>query len=313
MSNRTSSLILIVEGLSSKIMATLSKISRKIYRNFRRIRRAADIQASGDEQVLETVRFDSIDDQAKHAPAVRVSNLCYRGLSGISLNFEEAKCTAILGPKGSGKTALFEVICGLGSPSKGKVRIFGKSPRLQWSSLGSDVGVCPEKDLFFEDLSGAENLEFVGRMRNFTGRLLNSYVSAAFEDLKIPAHFAKFPLKEWPPFERKKLSVAMATLGNPKLIIVDNPTRRMTVRQSMEIWTVIDGIRKQGQSTILIFSDSYFEAAKLCDNVALLRSGKLEAFGTLEQLFNYHNGMYQLFITSPIMFDEGISELVSLF
>lgn len=150
-------------------------------------------------------------------PKVAVSNL--------SLGIRQGECVGFLGPNGAGKSTTINMLCGYLRPTAGSVQMNGLSILSDIDAIHLQMGVCPQDDVLWDDLTGAEHLEFYGRLKNLQGSELDRQVDYWLEQVNL--HSAKTRVKlscEYSGGMKRRLSVAIALIGNPSLVLLDEPT-----------------------------------------------------------------------------------------
>jgi ABC-2 type transport system ATP-binding protein len=218
-------------------------------------------------------------------PAVAVKGLIKnyrrsgRGVSGIDLDVEHGATFALLGPNGAGKTTLVKCLLGLLRPDSGSISILGK-PASQ-KSARAGVGYAPETPRFPGILSAREAMQLHGRLIGLPAERLEEEI-----DVRLEAAGLEDPPKRVGEFSKgmiRRLAMAQALLGNPRLLVLDEPTadldpigRRAVRNQLAEL--------KQAGGTVFLNSHQLSEVERLCDHVAIMDKGKLLAVGPLHEL-----------------------------
>lgn len=191
-------------------------------------------------------------------------------LRGVSLQVKGGEIFGLLGANGAGKTTLINIISQLLPADRGTVR------------LGGRVGVVPQENLLYRSLSCWENLAFFGELQGWGGAVLQKQVQFCLEAVSL-AERAHSLVAELSGGMQRRLSVAIALLANPPLLILDEPTTGLDVEARFELWGLLAKLRQQGK-TLLITTHLLEEAERLCDRLAILKQGQVIAAGTLEEL-----------------------------
>jgi ABC-2 type transport system ATP-binding protein len=216
------------------------------------------------------------------APAVELANVTLRfGATDVvhDLTFRVARGTicGLLAPSGGGKTTTLRLIAGIYPPSAGHVRVLGSEPAQFSERARRRIGYMPQHFVLYPELSVRRNLEFMagiyglpkeGRDREIEGLL-------AMVELTEARDRAARRLSGG---MQRRLQLAATLLHQPDLVIVDEPTAGIDPQLRARFWEHFRGLRDRGRS--LIVSTQYVTEAESCDDVILMREGKLIAFGS---------------------------------
>lgn len=202
-----------------------------------------------------------------------------RGINGLDLDIERGATFALLGPNGAGKTTFVKCVLGLLRPNAGSVTIFGEPATNPASREG--VGFVPESPRFADFLSASEVMRLHGGLIGLSGPELDAQI-----DLRLEAADLQDAPKRVKQFSKgmiRRLALAQALLGSPRLMVMDEPTAdldpigRRTVRNQM-------AELKQAGATIILNSHQLSEVERLCDHVAIMNKGSLLAMGPIDEL-----------------------------
>ncbi|WP_048055839.1 ABC transporter ATP-binding protein [Pyrococcus sp. ST04] len=196
-----------------------------------------------------------------------------RVLNGITLRIKEGEIFALLGPNGAGKTTLLRIIAEGLSYDSGEVRIFGKP--ISRESLRM-IGYVPQEDILYNLLTVEENLRFYADIFDAPIERIDEII----ELLDLPR---KKKVKELSGGFRKRLSIGVMLLHDPKILILDEPSVGLDVPTRRELWSLIENLKEEGK-TILIATHYMEEAEILADRVGIINEGKVIAVGTVEEL-----------------------------
>ena len=200
-------------------------------------------------------------------------------LEQVSLDVAPGECVALIGHNGAGKTTLMKLVLGLTRPTGGTVRVWGEDPAgAAAGELRRSLGYLPENVAFQGGMSGRDTLRFYARLK---GEPLSA-VDALLDEVGI-AQAARRPVRTYSKGMRQRLGLAQAMLGAPRLLVLDEPTSGLDPALRREFYARVRALRDDG-TTILIASHSLDEIEGRTDRIAVLRDGRLVAFGTLEAL-----------------------------
>ncbi|XP_012225217.1 cholesterol transporter ABCA5-like isoform X2 [Linepithema humile] len=227
--------------------------------------------------------------EMKGREAIRIADLyksyhkCKRAetkaVNGINLTIYEGQITAILGHNGAGKTTLFNILTGLTAPTSGTALIFGYDVRdsNDMRAIRSMTGVCPQHDILFDLLSPREHLEFFAAVRGIPRSRIQHEVKKTLKDIDLTEKADTFA-KYLSGGQKRKLSVGIAIIGDPKIIILDEPTAGVDPYSRRQMWSFLQS-RRHGK-VILLTTHFMDEADILADRKAVISKGKLRCCGS---------------------------------
>ena len=233
-------------------------------------------------------------------------------INGINLTIYEGQITAILGKNGAGKSTLFNILTGLTSPSSGTAYIFGYDVRdpNDMTMIRRMTGVCPQHDILFDDLTAKEHLYFTGAVRGIPEETLDAEVKKTLKDCDL-FEMCDQRVKHLSGGQKRKLSVGIAIIGDPKIVILDEPTAGVDPYSRRSLWGILQ-TRKQGK-VILITTHFMDEADILADRKAVISRGRLRCCGTSLFLKNKFGVGYHLTLVLDSKAKESaITNLVNL-
>lgn len=180
----------------------------------------------------------------------------------------------LLGPSGSGKTTLVKIMIGLLTPTNGTVTIDkNKMPSLKQMQ---HIGYMAQSDALYSELSAKENLEFFSEIYSIPKKERKQRVIEAAQIVNLTDHLKK-PLDQFSGGMKRRMSLAVALLHKPSLLILDEPTVGIDPVLRASIW---EDLRKlQDEGTTIVITTHVMNEAEKCDNLALLRDGYVIAQG----------------------------------
>jgi ABC-2 type transport system ATP-binding protein len=224
---------------------------------------------------------------AECGPAIEIQDLrkVYgdkAAVDGLQLTVPRGCFYGFLGPNGAGKTTTIRMLMGLAAPTSGSIRLLGLEMPAQATAIKSRIGLVPEESLLFERLTGAEFLEFVGRMyglarpvaRDRAQELLRLFALDQ-EPYKLIADYSKGM--------RKKAAMAAALIHRPELLLLDEPFEGVDAVTARLMKELLSNRVRQG-ATIFLTSHVLEVVERLCDRVAIIREGRLILETSLEEL-----------------------------
>ncbi len=215
-------------------------------------------------------------------PAIEVSRLTKsygpkRVLGGLDLTVSTGTVLALLGPNGAGKTTTVEILQGLRRPDGGRVRVLGEDPRRAGRAWRARLGVVSQSS---QDLVHLTVTEAVASSARFYAEPAEVASTIARVGLADDARTRAGRLSGG---RRRRLDVALALIGRPELLFLDEPTTGFDPEARHEFWDLVAGLRDEG-TTILLTTHYLDEAAHLADEVAVILGGRVAEHGTVADL-----------------------------
>ena len=198
------------------------------------------------------------------------------GVDDVTFNVREGEIMGFIGPNGAGKTTTLRAIVGLIKPTSGEVAILNESAFKNGWKVRSEVGYAGSDNALIPNLSVKKNLEFVAQVKGV------SMDRVEYLTTKLELNLTR-KAKDLSLGNKKKLSIVMALLSAPKLIILDEPTSGLDPLIKQNLFHLLLDEKKRGAS-ILISSHDLTEVQRLCDRVAIIKDGKILAIEEMEQL-----------------------------
>ncbi|KAJ7956357.1 ABC transporter A family member 2 [Quillaja saponaria] len=227
---------------------------------------------------------------AKMYPGTRNIGCCkckktnpYHAVKGLWVNFAKDQLFCLLGPNGAGKTTAINCLTGITPVTIGDALIYGHSIRssIGMSSIRKLIGVCPQFDILWEELSGQEHLHLFASIKGLPPTSIQSITQKSLDDVKL-TEAAKVRAGSYSGGMKRRLSVAIALIGDPKLVILDEPTTGMDPITRRLVWDIIDHAKK-GRAIVLT-THSMEEADILSDRIGIMAKGRLRCVGTAIRL-----------------------------
>ena len=214
---------------------------------------------------------------------IEVSNLTkrYRRLTAVndmSFAVERGQVFGFLGPNGSGKTTTIGMLLGIVNPSAGDIRLFGQYGLSDLHVARHRIGATLETPNFYPYLSGRNNLRIVGRIKEKGESEISAALDAVGLSPRQNDRFSKYSLGM-----KQRLAIAGAMLGDPELVILDEPANGLDPEGMREIRDIIQGLAGQGR-TIFVSSHLLNEVERTCTHVAIIRKGRILTQGSLDEL-----------------------------
>lgn len=203
-------------------------------------------------------------------------------LDGMSLSIPGGETFGLLGPNGAGKTTAINILCGLEHPTAGRACIGGLDVANHPASVRERIGVCMQSGAVYHHLTGRENAELFGRLRGLTRREASGQSRELLDLMGLSSEMGRSAGK-YSEGMKRRLSLAMALMGSPRTLFLDEPTAAMDPQSRRAVWDVIGGLRDEGR-TIVLSTHYIEEAERLCDRVGIIDRGRLIALDAPKRL-----------------------------
>ncbi|CAH1419862.1 unnamed protein product [Lactuca virosa] len=202
----------------------------------------------------------------------------YHALKGLWVNFPKDQLFCLLGPNGAGKTTAINCLTGITPVTEGDALIYGHSIRssVGMSNIQKMIGVCPQFDILWDALSGQEHLYLFASIKGLPPASLKTVVQKSLAEVRL-TEAARVRSRSYSGGMKRRLSVAIALIGEPKLVILDEPTTGMDPITRRHVWDIIENAKK-GRAVILT-THSMEEADILSDRIGIMTKGKLRCIG----------------------------------
>ncbi|XP_029466633.1 ATP-binding cassette sub-family A member 1-like [Rhinatrema bivittatum] len=198
-------------------------------------------------------------------------------VDGLNVNFYEGQITSFLGHNGAGKTTTMSILTGLFPPSSGTAFVYGKDIRTEMESIRQDMGMCPQHNILFEQLTVEEHIYFYARLKGCDAKQTKEEIDAMIKDTGLP-HKRKDMVKNLSGGMQRKLSIAIAFIGGSKVVILDEPTAGVDPYARRGIWELL--LKFKQERTIILSTHHMDEADILGDRIVIISHGKLCCSGS---------------------------------
>jgi len=202
-------------------------------------------------------------------------------VDGIDLDVPAAQIYGFLGPNGSGKSTTIRMMCGLLRPTSGEVTVLGHDALTEAEAVRRRIGYMTQRFSLWDDLTVRENLTFLCRVFGLGRRRTSERVEDRIREYRL-ADFAGRHAATLSGGQRQRLALAAATLHEPKLLLLDEPTSAVDPQSRRDFWEKLFDL-VAGGTTILV-STHYMDEAERCHRLAILDRGRIAAEGGPKQL-----------------------------
>ena len=204
-----------------------------------------------------------------------------RAVDDVSFTIQENELFGLLGVNGAGKSTLIKMIAGLMKPTEGHIVCFDKDSYQEMEEVKKMINVSFQETAIAEKLTVYENLLFMAEIYGVKKEEAIRKVDTIIEDFDLQ-DVKKQLAKTLSGGYQRRLSIAMALITSPKILILDEPTLGLDVLARRELWHMIEKLKQK--MTILLTTHYLEEAESLCDRIAIMVKGHLMAVGTVDEL-----------------------------
>lgn len=229
-------------------------------------------------------------------------------LHSMSMSLNEGEVLGLFGHNGAGKTTMMKLILGVISPTSGNVEVMGMAPdsKEAWHCR-SKVGYLPENVSLYEQLTGLEVLTYFAKLKGFSRGAAKKQAVDLLEQVGI-THAMKRQVKTYSKGMRQRLGLAQAFIGEPKLLLLDEPTVGLDPIATRDFYKTVDQLKANGSSVILC-SHVLPDVEQHIDRAMILSSGQLLAMGSLEEL--RQQAALPVFIRPIFLKAEGLKHAIA--
>jgi len=214
---------------------------------------------------------------------------------GISFGVPQNECFGLLGVNGAGKTSTFKMLTGDTGISGGDAFVSGYSLREAPMQAKQQLGYCPQFDALLPLLSGRQMLHLFARLRGVDEVDRTVAVEAAIRRMQL-THWADRVTRDYSGGNKRKLSVALALIGNPSVLLLDEPTSGMDPHAQQFLWGAIREIVQLPGRSVIFTSHSMHECELLCDRLAIMVNGQFRCLGSPQHLKSTYGKGYSLLV-----------------
>ncbi len=240
--------------------------------------------------------------------AIRIRSLVrdfgdVHALDGLSLDVPAGIVFGFLGPNGAGKTTTIRLLLGLLEPTSGQAEVLGYDTRAQSDQIRSQVGALLENNGIYEQMSAEDNLEFYGRANLIPVADREQRIHQLLDEMGLWER-RKDLAGSWSRGMKQRLALARAILHHPRLVLLDEPTAGLDVQAAVAVRMHLSALVEQEGVTVFLTTHNMAEAEKICNQIAVIRHGRMVAQGAPDEL-RAKTGKQQVVISG-----HGFSESV---
>jgi ABC-2 type transport system ATP-binding protein len=228
-----------------------------------------------------------------------------RAVDNVDFEVRRGEVFGLLGPNGSGKSTTVKLLLGLLYPTKGRIEVFGHSPRHVQTK--SRIGYLPEESYLYRYLNSRETLDFFGNLFHLSKGDRDSRTEQLLEMVGLSQTHMR-AVGEFSKGMQRRIGLAQALINDPDLVILDEPTAGLDPIGCREVKDLIVALARRGK-TVILSSHLLSDVEDVCDRVVIYYGGKIQAMGTLKELLAKPDAIR---ITTPVLPRETMERVLEV-
>lgn len=293
----------------------------RLFSNTKKDVRVKDVYMKMNQE--DKQRFDDTKEiieggqQSKYALVVHNIHKTYRlenqenveALKGVSFKINKGEIFGLLGPNGAGKTTLLSILTGDNKESKGEAYINGLSVSKDIKSICKIIGVCPQFDCLWPELTVEEHFLYYIRIRGILSKHEQQHVDIVVEQMNLEEHRHK-RIEDLSGGMKRRVSIGIAIAGDVKLVFLDEPTSGLDPINRIQIWHILSKLRHT--KSILLTTHLMEEADQLCDRIGVINLGEIVCLDFQTNLKNAYGNGFTLSVVLNQNSNTNIERLIQL-
>ena len=249
----------------------------------------------------------------KKRPFCNTEKTITKAVRNLSFCLEYGECFGFLGVNGAGKTTTFKCLSNEYTPSYGRILIDNKEINTKFNEIRCLIGYCPQFDSIFEYMTVYENLEFYSKIKGMKLNEMDKIINSLLIEMNLYQYKDKVS-GELSGGNKRKLSVSIAMLCNPPIILLDEPSTGMDPEARRFMWSVIHkiSIRKK-KSSVIMTTHSMEEAETLCQRIAIMVNGQFKCLGSSNYIKEKYGEGYEINLQISALSYEKMNLMISNF
>ncbi|KAK7486553.1 hypothetical protein BaRGS_00022219, partial [Batillaria attramentaria] len=253
--------------------------------------RVSEGGAQGDTLVLDSL-------YKQYGTFLAVNRLC--------VGVPEQECFGLLGQNGAGKTTTFKMLTGDVMVTSGNAFVRQFSIKTDIKQVQANMGYCPQFDALIDQMTGRETLTMYARLRGVPSSHIKRIVNNLISLLMLEPHADKLT-GFYSGGNKRKLSTAIALIGGPAVILLDEPSSGMDPAARRQLWNVLSQVRASGR-TLILTSHSMEECDALCTRIAIMVNGDFKCLGSPQHLKSKYGQGYTVIVKMAAMPDGSMAK-----
>lgn len=230
-------------------------------------------------------------------------------VDSVSFAIPNGECFGLLGINGAGKTTTFKMLCGEIPPTSGDIYIAGYNIFTNLDKIRENIGYCPQFDALLDLLTSKEHLELFAALKGIPKSLSPKLIEKKLNEMNLKP-FENVCAGTYSGGNKRKLSVALAMLGNPPIVFLDEPSTGMDPEARRFMWNVISRIStERKKSSIILTTHSMEEAEALSTRLAIMVNGAFQCLGSVQHIKNKFGKGYELEIKLIIPCEDDFEQM----
>ncbi|KAJ3328381.1 hypothetical protein HDU76_010049 [Blyttiomyces sp. JEL0837] len=207
------------------------------------------------------------------------------------MSLQDGKLLALLGQNGAGKTTTMAILAGLTPPTMGDAMIYGYSVKTQAAEIRKILGVCPQFDILFDDLTAKEHIELYAGLKGVPKKYWAELLEERLRAVRLWT-VRNNRVQTYSGGMKRRLSLLISTIGDPQVLFLDEPTSGMDPVNRRNVWSFIEKFKRD--RVIILTTHSMEEADVLGDRIAIMQKGQVKAIGNSIALKNKFGAGYRI-------------------
>jgi len=247
--------------------------------------------------------------------AVKANHLrkVYNGkvaVKDVSFGLDFGDCFCLLGVNGAGKTTTFKMLTNFVVPTQGEWHVKGFNSKTQFPEARKQIGYCPQFDAIFPLMTVREHLQFYVNIKKIPKEYAENLIVKQLQDMNLEQYEHR-QAGALSGGNKRKLSVAMAMIGNPPVVFLDEPSAGMDPKARRFMWEIISKISTRGKnSAVILTTHSMEEAEALSTSMGIMVDGQFKCFGSKQHIKNKFGTGYQVEIKFRALKEEAIDSKI---
>ncbi|XGW15123.1 hypothetical protein V3C99_000981 [Haemonchus contortus] len=234
-----------------------------------------------------------------HSTAVIVDDIKktygdFNAVKGVTFHVRTGECFGLLGVNGAGKTSTFQMLTGENDITEGDAFVNGWSVKTDWKKAGANIGYCPQFDAVLKEMTGEETLYMFARIRGIPRKDIPEKVNAVIQTIGI-GMYAKRQIKGYSGGNKRRLSLGIALIGLPPVLLLDEPTTGVDPKARRIIWNIFTKVQSLGTALVLT-SHSMDECEALCTELAIMVYGRFKCYGSCQHIKSRYGAGFTLLV-----------------
>lgn len=228
------------------------------------------------DDAIPRVPAESGSDVAVHADALTKRFGSFTAVDGLSLSVMRGEIFGFLGANGAGKTTAIRMFCGLLPPTSGSARVAGHDIRTHAREVKRNIGYMSQRFALYDDLTIAQNIEFFGGIYGLTRARLRTQTARLLADLELEGR-GHLVTRALPLGWKQRLALGVATLHDPRIIFLDEPTGGVDPISRRNFWRIIYDLAAEGRT--IFVTTHYMDEAEYCGRLSIMYEGRIIEIG----------------------------------